>query len=63
MKNNYSLNFIDLCINSFLNKLYTPKVFVQNVPKRDVLVKLLFLGSTSFQIQKKLQKLFNDKSI
>ena len=61
MKRNYSLNFIDLCIKSFLNKLYTPKVTVQNVPKRDVFVKLPFLGSTSFQIQRKLQKLFRNK--
>ena len=29
--------------------------------KRNVFVKLPFLGSTSFQIRKKLQKLFNDK--
>ena len=61
MKNNYPPNFIDSCIKSFLNKLYTPKVIVQNVPKRNVFVKLPFLGSTLFQIRKKLQKLFNDK--
>ena len=34
---------------------------VANVPKRNVFVKSPFLGSTSFQIRKKLQKLFNDK--
>ena len=34
---------------------------VANVPKRNVFVKLPFLGSTSFQIRKKLQKLFSDK--
>ena len=56
MENNYPPNFIDLCIKSFLNKLYTPKVIVQNVPKKMFFVKLPFLGSTSFQIQKKLQK-------
>ena len=50
IKNNYPLNFIDSCIKLFLNKLYTPKVMVPNVPKRNVFVKLLFLGSTSFQI-------------
>ena len=61
IKNNYPLNFIDSCIKSFLNKLYTPKVVVPNVPKRNVFVKLPFLGSISFQIQKKLQKLFSDK--
>ena len=61
MKNNYLLNFIDLCFKSFLDKLYTPKVMVQNVSKRNVFIKLPFLGSTSFQIQKMLQKLFTDK--
>ena len=61
IKNNYPLNFIDSCIKSFLNKLYTPKVVVPNVPKRNVFVKLSFLGSTSFQIRKKLQKFFSDK--
>ena len=34
---------------------------IPNVPKRNVFVKLPFLGSTSFQIWKKLQKLFSDK--
>ena len=33
IKNNYPLNFIDSCIKSFLNKLYTPKVVVPNVHK------------------------------
>ena len=51
MKNNYPLNFIDLYIKSFLNKLYTPKVIVQNVPKRNAF-KLPFLRSTLFQIRK-----------
>ena len=41
--------------------MYTPTVIVQSVSKRNVYVKLLFLGSASFQIQKKLQKLFTDK--
>ena len=34
---------------------------VPDVPKRNVFVKLPFLGSTSFQIRKKLQKLFSNK--
>ena len=61
IKNNPPLNFIDPCIKLFLNKLYTSKVVVPNVPKRNVFVKLPFLGSTSFQIRKKLHKLFSDK--
>ena len=34
---------------------------VLNVLKRNVFVKLPFLGSTSFQIRKNLQKLFSDE--
>ena len=48
IRNHYPLSFIDLCIKSFLNKLYTRKVVVPNVSKRSVFVKLPFLGSTSF---------------
>ena len=50
IKNNYPLNFIDSCVKSFLNKLYTPKAVVPNVPKRNVFVKLPFMGNSSFQI-------------
>ena len=57
-KKNYPGSFIDPCIKSFLNKLYTPKVNVQNVPNRNIFVRLLFLGSTSFQIRKNIQILF-----
>ena len=63
MKNNHPPNFIDSCFKSYFNRLYKPKVIVQNVPKRIVFVKLLFLGSTSLQIQKKLQKLISDKKL
>ena len=61
IKNYYHLNFKDSCNKLFLNKLYTPKIVVPNVPERNVFVKLPFLGSTSFQIWKKLQKLYSDK--
>ena len=57
IKNNYPLNFIDMCIKSFLNKLYTPKVMVPNVPKRNVFVKLPFLGNSSSQILKEASKI------
>ena len=52
-KNNYPPNVIASFIKSFLDKLYTP---VQNVSKIDFFVKLPFLGSTSFQIQRKFKK-------
>ena len=61
MKNCYAPIFIHSCIKLFLNKLHTHKVMVQNVPKRNVFVKLSFLGINSFQIEKDLQRLFSDK--
>ena len=45
MKNNCPPNFIDSCIKSFLNKLYAPKVIVQNVPK-----KMLLLSCRSWKV-------------
>ena len=55
MENNYSPIFIDSCFKLFLNKLYVPKVMVQNVPKKHVFAKLPYLVSTSLQVLKKLQ--------
>ena len=55
IKNNYPLNFIDSCIKSFFSKLYTTKVVVPNVPKRNVFVKfrswevLRFIFERSFK--------------
>ena len=40
IKNNYPLNFINSCIKSLLNKLYTPKDVVPNVPNINIFVKL-----------------------
>ena len=42
-------DFIDSCIKPFLNKLYTPKAIVQNVPKRDVFVKFCSSEVRSFE--------------
>ena len=44
--------------------MYTPKVIIQNVPKRNVFFKLSFFGSSFKKIPqklKKLPKLFTDK--
>ena len=60
-KNNYPPNVTGSRIEPVLNNLYKPNVNVHNVPKRDFCVKLPLLGSTSFQIQNKLQKIYTDK--
>ena len=59
--NNSPSNFVDSCIKSFLDELYTSKLMVLIVPKRNVFVKFPYLGSTLLQTWKKLQKLFSDK--
>ena len=55
IKNNYTLNFIDLCI-IFLNKLYTPKLYIKamfpNVPKRKVNVLGKYFVSNSKEASK-----------
>ena len=61
LKNNCSPSFIDSCIKSVLNKLYTTKGICKNVTERNFFVKMTSLGSTSSQSRKKLQKFFNDK--
>lgn len=45
-----------------LKNVYRPKAIVQNVPKIGAFDKLSFLGS-SFQIPKKLQMIFAEKSV
>ena len=61
--NSYPLNFIDSCKKLFFNNYYTPKAFVQNVPKWDVYVKLTSLESTSSQIRKKLKQFLKANSV
>ena len=61
MENNYPPNFTNSCTKVIFDKFYKAKVMFKNVPKRNVFVKFPFLGSTSLQIWKKLQKLFADK--
>ena len=48
--NNSPSNFVDSCIKSFLDELYTSKLMVLIVPKRNVFVKFPYLGSTLLQI-------------
>ena len=42
--NTYPVGLIDQCINTFLNKIYVPKIILITVPTKDVLIVLPFLG-------------------
>ena len=57
LKNNHPPNFIDSYIKSFPNKLYTPKVIVEIVPKRNVFVKLPFFGKYFVSNSKEASKI------
>ena len=48
----FPLNFIDSCVKSFLNNLYTPKAVVPNVPKRNVLLSYRSWGVRRFKFER-----------
>ena len=48
--NNYPVGLIDQCVKTFLNKIYVPKRILVNVPKKDVLIVLPFLGQFSLNL-------------
>ena len=53
-KNGYPSNFVDKCILKFFNKLYGKKDPVHTVPKKDLVMILPFLGTTSWKIKNNL---------
>ena len=53
-KNGYPSKFVDKCILHFFNKLYQKKVPVATVPKKDLVMFLPFLGTTSWKIKNDL---------
>ena len=56
--NGYPKNFLDRCIFRFFNKLYEKKVPVHTVPKKEVMIVLPFLGSSSWIAKNNLIKIF-----
>ena len=53
-KNGYPLKFVDKCIKAFFDKLYAKKVPVHTFPKKDLVMLLPFLGTTSWKIKNDL---------
>ena len=56
--NNYPVALIDQCVKTFLNKIYVPKRILINVPKKDVLIVLPFLGQFSLNLRSRLYNCF-----
>ena len=51
-KNGYPSKFIDKCISRFLDKIHTTRATVHTVPKKELLMVLPFLGTTSWTVKK-----------
>ena len=57
-KNGYPFKFVDRCILKFFNKLYEKKDPVHTAPKKELLMFLPFLGTTSWKIKNDLIRSF-----
>ena len=49
--NNYPVGLIDQCVKTFLNRIYVPKRILIALPKKDVLIVLLFLVQFSLNLR------------
>ena len=57
-KNGYPCKFIDKCVYKFFNKLYMKWDPVHTVPKKELLMVLPFLGTTSWKMKNELIRTF-----
>ena len=58
LKNGYPLKIVDVCIQKFLKKMFSEKVIVHTVPKKDYFITLPYLGPLSNKIQKRIKTVF-----
>ena len=56
--NGYPMKFVDRCIFRFFNKLYEKKPLTPSEPKKEFVIILPFLGTTSLRIKNELQRTF-----
>ena len=59
-KNGYPSKFVDRCIFNFFNKIYEKRNPVHTVPKREFMMVLPFLGSTSWKTKSTLIRSFRE---
>ena len=57
-KNGYPSKLVDRCIFNFFNKQYEEKIAVDTVPKKEVVMILPFLGTTSWKTKNDLMRTF-----
>ena len=60
-KNSYPRDFVDKCIKELLDGKLTPKIVVNTVPKKDLVVILPYLGKLSLQIRTRINRVVKNK--
>ena len=60
-KNSYPRDFVDKCIKEFLDGELTPKIVVNTVPKKDLVVILPYLDKLSLQICTRINRVVKNK--
>ena len=61
-KNSYLHNFFVKCIKQFLDKVLAPKRIVSTVPKKDLIIALLYLGKSSLPMHQRINSIMKTKS-
>ena len=59
-KNSYTSGIIEQSIRSFLNKLHVSKKVIRTVPKKELFIVLLYLGTLSSNVKRKLRTCFKN---
>ena len=58
-RNSFPLEFVDMCISSFLNKQYKKETTTPTDEKQEKMIILPYLGKLSLEIRKRLQRYIN----
>ena len=58
IKNGCSERFLDKCVKTFLNKVFTPKRIIQTAKKKQVTIVLPYMGTILTELKVKLHKAF-----
>ena len=60
-KTNYLRDLVDKFIKQFLDKLLAPNPVVSTVPKKNLVIALLYLGNLSLQIHTRINRIMKNK--
>ena len=60
-KKSFLRDLVDKCIKEFLDKILAPKPVVSTVPKKDLVIALLCLGTLSLQIHARINRIMKTK--